>query len=261
LEILSFDAAELGGYLGSFIWPLFRIMAFMLAAPVLGSQLVPARIRIILSVAIAILITPLLPAMPQVDGMSLASMILVGQQIVIGVCLGFFLQMVFQIFILAGQMIAMQMGLGFASMMDPTNGVNVAIVSSIYLMFATLLFITLNGHLIMLDVIVESFYSLPVSQDFSFISGGLFQIVEAISWVFSSAMIIALPAVTALLITNIAFGVMTRAAPQLNIFALGFPVALLLGLVLLWLTLDSVMDSSRSLFSDSFLILRELIRA
>ncbi|MFT5937607.1 MAG: flagellar biosynthetic protein FliR, partial [Pseudohongiellaceae bacterium] len=248
MELLNFSEEQLGAYLGQFLWPLFRVMGFLMVAPVIGSQLVPTRIRLIIAVAIAVLIAPVLPDMPQVQGLSVQAILLVGQQLLIGLSLGFFLQMVFQTFVLAGQMIAMQMGLGFASMMDPTNGVNVAVVSSFYLMFVTMLFIALDGHLTMLEVLVESFRSLPISLDFNFASTSLLAIISSISWIFSSAMIIALPALTALLITNVAFGIMTRAAPQLNIFALGFPVSLLLGVFLMWLTLPAVAESAANLF-------------
>jgi flagellar biosynthetic protein FliR len=258
MELLTFSEEQLGAYLGQFLWPLFRVMGFLMVAPVIGSQLVPTRIRLIIAVAIAVLIAPVLPDMPQVQGLSVQAMLLVGQQLLIGLSLGFFLQMVFQTFVLAGQMIAMQMGLGFASMMDPTNGVNVAVVSSFYLMFVTMLFIALDGHLTMLEVLVESFRSLPISLDFNFASTPLLAIISSISWIFSSAMIIALPALTALLITNVAFGIMTRAAPQLNIFALGFPVSLLLGVFLMWLTLPAVAESATNLFEQAFIRMAQL---
>ncbi|MFT4886125.1 MAG: flagellar biosynthetic protein FliR [Pseudohongiellaceae bacterium] len=258
MELLNFSEEQLGAYLGQFLWPLFRVMGFLMVAPVIGSQLVPTRIRLIIAVAIAVLIAPVLPDMPQVQGLSVQAILLVGQQLLIGLSLGFFLQMVFQTFVLAGQMIAMQMGLGFASMMDPTNGVNVAVVSSFYLMFVTMLFIALDGHLTMLEVLVESFRSLPISLDFNFASTSLLAIISSISWIFSSAMIIALPALTALLITNVAFGIMTRAAPQLNIFALGFPVSLLLGVFLMWLTLPAVAESAANLFEQAFIRMAQL---
>jgi flagellar biosynthetic protein FliR len=258
MELLTFSEEQLGAYLGQFLWPLFRVMGFLMVAPVIGSQLVPTRIRLIIAVAIAVLIAPVLPDMPQVQGLSVQAMLLVGQQLLIGLSLGFFLQMVFQTFVLAGQMIAMQMGLGFASMMDPTNGVNVAVVSSFYLMFVTMLFISLDGHLTMLEVLVESFRSLPISLDFNFANTSLLAIISSISWIFSSAMIIALPALTALLITNVAFGIMTRAAPQLNIFALGFPVSLLLGVFLMWLTLPAVAESAANLFEQAFIRMAQL---
>ena len=256
MELVTLSEQELTAYLGSFLWPLFRIAGFMMVAPVIGSQLVPARIRLIAAVAVTVVVAPVLPAMPQLEPLSLQALVIVAQQLFIGILLGFFLQMIFQVLVLAGQMIAMQMGLGFASMMDPTNGVNVAVVSSFYLMFTTALFIAFDGHLEMLRVLVESFYSVPVLPSLANGDGITIAIVSQISWIFSSAMLIALPALTALLISNFAFGIMTRAAPQLNIFALGFPVALMFGLFLIWLTLPTVGEVAAGLFDQGFDVLR-----
>jgi len=257
VEVLEFTTGEIGALVGSFLWPLFRIMGFFLTVPIISTQLVPARVRLVLALAIAVLISPVLHPMPQLEGISVAAMFIVLQQLLIGAALGFFLQLMFQVFILTGQMIAMQMGLGFASMVDPTNGVSVAILSSIYLMFATLLFITLNGHLVMIEVLVDSFYSLPVGGG-GLSPGAMLQIVHTISWVFTNALQIALPAITALLITNFAFGIMTKAAPQMNIFALGFPVALMFGLFIVWISLSSFFDSAASIFTEAMMMMRDL---
>lgn len=256
--MLEFTDAEIGGLLGSFLWPMFRIMGFFLAAPVLGSNFVPVRVRLILALAVSMLVAPSLPPVPQIEGLSLTVMIVVVQQILIGLALGFFLQMLFQIFVLLGQMIAMQMGLGFASMVDPSNGVNVAILSTFYLMFVTMLFITFDGHLVMIEIIADSFVQVPIG------TGGLgndvyMQIVSTISWVFSSALLLALPALTALLMTNFAFGIMTRAAPQMNIFALGFPVALMFGLFVIWLSLGFFLDAAAGIFNEMFIRMRALL--
>lgn len=257
MEVLLMSEEELGGLIGSFLWPLFRIMGFFMAAPIIGTQLVPVRIRLILSVTLAILVAPLLPPMPLVQGLSLGAVLLVIQQMLIGVALGFFMQLVFQVFVLAGQLIAMQMGLGFASMVDPSNGVNVAIVSTVYLMLVMLLFITFDGHLVMIEVLVDSFATIPVAS-FGIDGTLLMTIVATLSWVFSSALVLALPALTALLITNFAFGIMTRAAPQMNIFALGFPVALMLGLLIIWITFGAILDSTEAIFAEFFTMMRAL---
>lgn len=256
---MQLTESQLSAYLGSFFWPLFRIAGFMMAVPVLGSQLVPMRIKMIVALAITVVVTPLLPAVPEVPPLSIQAVALIAQQLLIGIALGFFLQLVFQTLVLAGQMIAMQMGLGFASMMDPTNGVNVTVISSFYLMFVTTLFIAFDGHLQMIRVLVESFYTLPVAADFSFIDNSVFPIVNALGWVFSSAMILALPAITALLISNFAFGIMSRAAPQLNMFALGFPVALMFGLFLIWLTFPTLTELTGAMFEDAFVMMESLI--
>lgn len=256
--MLSFTDAEIGALIGSFLWPLFRVMGFFLAAPVLGANFVPMRVRLILSVAVSILVAPALTDIPAVPALSVQALLVVVQQILIGVALGFFLQMMFQVFILLGQLIAMQMGLGFASMMDPTNGINVAIVSSFYLMFATFIFVLLDGHLAMISVIAESFEQIPISAQP--LAGEVYlRIVSTISWVFSSALLLALPALTALLITNFAFGIMTRAAPQMNIFALGFPVALMFGLFIIWVMLSSFEEIAGSIFTEMFIRLRALL--
>jgi flagellar biosynthesis protein FliR len=259
MELIALTTAELGAYIGQLLWPFFRIAGFLMVAPVIGSQLVPARIRMVIALMMTVIIVPVLPEMPKIEGLSLQGIFLVGQQVFIGVALGFFMQLVFHTLVLAGQMIAMQMGLGFASMMDPTNGVNVAVVSTFYLLFITILFVSLDGHLTMLKVIADSFYSLPINTTFTFANTSMLDIVGSISWIFSSAMVIALPALTALLITNFAFGIMTRAAPQLNIFALGFPVSLLFGVFLIWLTLPAITNASLNLFDEGFIKINQLI--
>ncbi len=257
--MLTFTDAEIGALLGSYLWPMFRIMGFFLAAPVFGSNFVPVRVRLILSLVVSLLIAPTIPAVPVVEALSLSAFLIVAQQILVGAALGFFLQMLFQLFVLLGQMIAMQMGLGFASMMDPANGVNVAILSTFYLMFVTVLFISFDGHLVMIEVIAESFTLVPIATT------GLdvdvyYQLISTISWAFSSALLLALPAVTALLITNFAFGIMTRAAPQMNIFALGFPVALMFGLFIVWISMAFFLDSVEAIFAEMFVRMRALLQ-
>lgn len=258
MEVLSYSAEEVGALVGSFLWPLFRIMGFFLAAPIFGTQLVPPRVRVILALAITVLVAPLLPPVPAVEGVSVGAVLIVAQQVAIGVALGFFMQLLFQVFVLTGQLIAMQMGLGFASMVDPSNGVNVAIMSTVYLMLVMLLFITFDGHLVMLEILVDSFTVLPVAS-FGADADLMLRVTSTLGWVFSSALLLALPALTALLITNFAFGIMTRAAPQLNIFALGFPVALMFGLFIIWLTFGTFLEAAESIFAQFFQMTRELL--
>lgn len=243
---------------GGFLWPLFRIMGFFLASPVIGANFIPMRVRLVLAVAVSLMIAPSLTDIPAVPALSVQALLVVVQQVLIGVALGFFLQMLFQVFILLGQLIAMQMGLGFASMVDPTNGINVAIVSSFYLMFVTMLFVLFDGHLVMIEVIADSFQQIPVSAQ-ALDTDVYMRLVNTISWVFSSALLLALPALTALLITNFAFGIMTRAAPQMNIFALGFPVALMFGLFIIWLTMANFEVIASSIFADMFIRMRSLL--
>ena len=153
--------------------------------------------------------------------------------------MGLSLQLLFQVHVMAGQIIAMQMGLGFASMNDPSMGISVAVVAQVFTMLVTLLFLAMNGHLVVLEVLVESFNTLPIGETLA--ATDFEALVYRFSWVMASAILIGLPAIAALLIVNLSFGVMMRAAPQLNIFSIGFPLTLIFGLFILWVLLSNVL--------------------
>lgn len=237
--MIEFDIASLEHWLRQFLWPLTRVGAFMMAAPIVGAQVVPARIRLLLALLLTMAIAPTLHDLPQPDFLSPASVVLVAQQVLIGIGMGLFLQILMHTFVMSGQIIAMKMGLGFASMNDPSNGVVVTVVSQFYLLIATLLFLALNGHLVMIEVLTDSFRTLPIGADIG--SGRLQTLVGWGSWLFGAALLMSLPALTALLIINSTLGVITRAAPQLNIFAIGFPLMLVLGLLIMWANMASVL--------------------
>lgn len=256
--MLEIPVGELTAWLGRFLWPFFRISAFFMAMPVIGTQLVPMRVRLGLSIVVTLVVAPLLPDMPRVDGLSIAAYLLIGQQVLLGVVMAFALQLLFQIFIVAGQMISYQMGLGFASIADPVNGVSVAVLSQFYLMLTMLLFLSMNGHLVVIDVLVESFRVIPVSLTL-FDVGILWQIVAWGAWMFAGAVIIALPAVTALLVVNFAFGIMNRAAPQLNIFSLGFPFTMLFGLLIVFISLSGFLPQYQTIAEEGLVMMRQLI--
>ena len=237
---MEFTDAQIGAWVGSFVWPLFRIASFLMIIPVFGTQLVPMRVRSGLAFLMAFLVAPLTPEVPLVEALSINALLITVQQVFIGALMGLMFVMLLQIFVVAGQIIAMQMGLGFASMVDPTNGVTVPVLSQIYLICVTLIFLAMNGHLVMLEMIVESFSIWPISQD---ILGGksiqpevLWQFLMRINWLFASALLVALPVITAVLIVNLSFGIVTRAAPQMNVFSLGFPIGMLFGLFLIWVS-------------------------
>lgn len=151
------------------------------------------------------------------------------------------------------------MGMAFASMVDPVNGVNVAVVSQFLSMLVTLLFLSMNGHLVVFEVITESFTTLPVGT--GLMVNHYWDLVGRLSWVLGAALLLVLPAITALLVVNIAFGVMTRAAPQLNIFSIGFPLTLVLGLGIFWVVLADILSHYQALASEALQWLRELARA
>ncbi len=252
--------AQITQFVGQFIWPLFRITALFMAMPVIGTQLVPARARLVLAIAFTLLISPLLPELPSVPPLSLSSLMIVMQQVIIGLTIGFFLQIFFQIFVLAGQFISMKMGLGFAAMNDPASGVSVTVISQYYLIIVTLLFLLLNGHLVVIEMIAESFTFMPISA--SGISAAWFwQIAASGSWLFDRALLVSLPIMTTLLVVNLGFGVMSRAAPQMNIFSLTVPVTLVLGLALIWLSFTNFIGLYQSFFGEALSFLNNMVGA
>jgi len=238
---------------------LFRIASLLMTMPVLGTQLLPVRVRLYFALALTLLIAPQVGEVPLLDALSLSTWIVIGEQILIGAAMGFSLQLLFQIHVLAGQIIAMQMGLGFASMNDPSTGISVAVVAQVFTMLVTLLFLAMNGHLVVLEVLAESFTTLPIGESLGRMD---FQaLVLRFSWVMAAAILIGLPAITALLIVNISFGVMMRAAPQLNIFSIGFPLTLVFGLFIMWVMMGNVLGQYQELASDALIWLRGLVRA
>lgn len=236
---MNFTGTELTTWLATLLWPFMRIGAMFAAAPVFSARSVPVRIRILLALFISWILIPVIPEPPAVELISGEALIISLSQVVIGVAMGFILQMVFAAFIIAGQSIAAAMGLGFASIIDPQNGMQVPVVSQMFLIMATLIFLALNGHLIFIEVLASSFKSLPVGP-FTPSSDGIWRLVIWGSDMFAGGVLISLPAVAALLLVNLAFGVTSRAAPQLNIFAVGFPVMILVGMVFLILTLPVI---------------------
>ncbi|AYC32540.1 flagellar type III secretion system protein FliR [Pseudomonas cavernae] len=248
--------AQIGGWVGSFLLPLFRIAALLMTMPIIGTQLVPVRVRLYLALAIGVVIMPTLPPMPSVDAISLQAFLLIAQEVLIGAMLGFALQLFFHAFVIAGQIVATQMGLGFASMVDPTNGVSVAVIGQFFTMLVTLLFLAMNGHLVVLEVLTESFVTLPVGG--GFLTTHYWELANKLGWVLGAGLLLVLPAITALLVVNLAFGVMTRAAPQLNIFSIGFPLTLVVGLVIVWIGLADILAQYQLLASEALQLLRDM---
>lgn len=255
--MFELDIASLQHWINQFIWPLMRISGFFMIAPIFGTALVPPRVRLLLVVFLTLAVAPTLPTLPQTDLLTARSVVTVAQQLLIGIGMGFFVQLLTQAFVMFGQIVAMQMGLGFASMNDPINGVSVASVSQFYLMLVTLLFLSLNGHLVMVEVLAESFHTLPIGAD---VGGGRLQgLLGWTSWMFGAGLLMSLPAVTALLIINCTLGVITRAAPQLNIFAIGFPLMVLLGIVILWVSINTVLPQFERYSGEALLMMRSWV--
>ncbi|MFD2112953.1 flagellar biosynthetic protein FliR [Thiorhodococcus fuscus] len=236
---MTFAADDILLWVGAIMWPFVRISAMLLVAPVFGGRNVNARVRLGLGLLLALIVAPDLKPVPEIDPLSLDGLVVAVHQVIIGAAMGFVVQLVFAALVLAGESIAMSMGLGFASALDPVSGIQVPLISQFYTVLATLIFLALNGHLVLIDLLLRSFQTLPIA------SGGistddLWAVVRFASAMYSSALLIAIPAVASLLLINISMGVVTRAAPQLNIFAVGFPVTLFAGFIIILLTLPQL---------------------
>ncbi|ASP40577.1 flagellar biosynthetic protein FliR [Bacterioplanes sanyensis] len=257
--MLELEALEVGHWVSRYLYPFARISGLLMVMPLIGTRMVPQRIRIFLAVTVTLVMTPLLPPMPKVDPISLASMLIIMQQLLIGIAMGFVMELVTQIYVIAGQLIAMQTGLGIAVTVDPAQGASVVVISQWFLFLVSLVFLSLDGHLVMLEILADSFHTLPVGFD-GLDAADFGMIVEWSGWMFAAAVVIALPALTALLIVNLAFGVMTRAAPQLNIFALGFPVTMIVGLFIMWLNIGEMAQGFHFYMDAMFEFLKKLTR-
>lgn len=254
---MNFSAAELTGIVGHYLWPLARIGAMVSLAPIFGTRTVPAKIKIILSFAIVATVAPVIETPTQLHPFSLEGLEILAKEMIIGGMIGFAVAVIFNALITGGQLIAQTMGLGFASMMDPQNGVSVPVIGQFYTIMATLLFLAMNGHLLLIEMVAGSFHSLPVGAELS--RGVLLDFVLWGKWLFIGALMIAMPAIVALLIVNIALGVMTRASPQLNIFAIGFPITIGIGFVIMIVTLSYFSSKFTVLMEELFLFLQRAL--
>jgi flagellar biosynthetic protein FliR len=240
------------------VWPFFRIAGVVMVAPVFGARLVPMRVRIALSIAATVVIAPFVPVTRAFD-ISLASGFTVAQELLIGVAIGFCLQMIFDALIIAGQTIAMSMGLGLATMVDPQRGISVPVVSQFFVILGLLIFLSLGGHLATVRLIADSFELLPLGQPLG--ADGAWTIAAWGGEMFAGALRIALPAATALLIANVAFGVMSRAAPTLNLFSVGLPAGLLIGFLLLLLNIGHLRTLLAQFLEATFSMLTQMLAA
>lgn len=237
---MEYPFAVILQWLSDYLLPVVRIAAMLMVMAGIGARNVPARVKLGLALVIAFVAVPVLPPVQFTNLFSAEMILVVLQQILIGVAMGFASQLLLNTFILAGQILAMQTGLGFASVVDPANGLSVPAVGQFYLILSTLLFFVFNGHLMMIQMIVHSFIALPIDGSWWAVDH-YWDIVTWGGWMFTTALVLALAPLTAMLVINLSFGVMTRAAPQLNIFAIGFPFTLVSGLVIIWATLGNFM--------------------
>jgi flagellar biosynthesis protein FliR len=227
--MITFTAEQIAAWYGSFFWPLVRVLALFSTAPVLSHRAIPVRVKIGLALLVALILVPQVQS-PPIDGaFSGAGIGLLAYNILIGALIGFTVRLVFAALELTGEIIGLQMGLSFAGYFNPASGQTQNAVGSYLSLLAVLMFVAIDGHLWLLAAIAESFRQFPVEgpvrlpQDF-------LSLAKMGSGMFALGLAIALPFIAVALLVNIVLGVLARVAPQLNIFAVGFPLTIMVGL-------------------------------
>ncbi len=234
--MLTISSADWNAWLILFLFPFVRILAWLMADPLLGNKAVPTQVRVGLAMTMTLIIAPALPAQPQVALLSGDGLLILLQQIVIGVALGFAIRIIFAAVELAGQFLGLQMGLSFAALFDPVNGAQTPVIAQLLTILTVLLLLAFNGHHLIIMALWESFESAPIVAS-PISTRGFMMLVEWGGAIFATGLHLALPVAAALLTANLTIGMMTRAAPQLNIFAIGFPISIGVGIMVLYLSL------------------------
>ena len=245
--MMTFTGAQLNAWIALFVWPLSRMLGLIATAPVLGHAAVPVTTKIGLGVMLTLIVAPTLGALPDVEPMSPVGILILTQEALIGLAMGFSMRLVFAAVELAGEISSLTMGLGFASFYDPSSQGRSSAVSQFFALLATLGFVAVNGHLLIISALVESFTSMPITAT-PLNAGGFVQLAHWGGTVFSAGVQLSLPIVAALLLTNIALGILTRAAPSLNLFGIGFPITLTIGFLVVSVSLPYLAGPWQNLF-------------
>jgi flagellar biosynthetic protein FliR len=260
MQPVILNAADVSTWVGRLWWPTLRVAGFVLAAPIASEAVIPRLVKIVMSVALAFLMAPLVQVPASLSIFSGAGLLAAVQEVLIGVAVGMVVTLAFEALTFAGQTISLSMGLGFATLVDPQRGAQTTVIGQMFMIMGILTYLAINGHLMLLGVLAESFQSLPVGAahiDRNFL-------LSVVLWgarVFEAGLLIALPAVITLVIVNLALGVVTRAAPQLNLFGIGFTVTLLCGFFVLIVGLDGVMAGISSLIRSALTAAADLVHA
>ena len=231
--MVPINGEQLEIWIASFLWPFIRILAILATAPVFDNRTVQRRTRVGLAALIAILMMPLLPAPPVLSSAQAIPVLI--QQILIGVAMGFSMRLVFAAFEMAGDLLGLQMGLAFAQFIDPARGTQTPLIGSFLGVLAMLTFLVIDGHLLVIAAVVQSFELIPISANLAVVNSQ--SIAMAGSIMFMLALQISLPVMAAVLISNIVLGILARAAPQLNVMSIGFSITIGVGLWILWVSL------------------------
>lgn len=258
--MISVTSAQLNAWLAAFVFPLARVLGLFATAPVFSNLAAPQTVRLLVGVAVTLAIAPAIPPMPPIPAGSWLGLAILAQQMIIGILLGLSVRLVFIAVDVAGDLIGLQMGLSFAVFYDPTNTAQTAVVTQFFSLLAVLLFLSLDGHLLMISLLAKSFTVLPVGTT-PVAAKGFSALLAWASTLFVAGVLLSLPLITALLIANIAMGVLSRVAPQLNLFAVGFPVTIVAGFVIILVSLPYFAAALQRLFEQGFSAMTLIMKA
>jgi flagellar biosynthetic protein FliR len=255
----TIDSADISSSIARVWWPALRIGGFVLSAPLASESGIPHIVKIIVSLALTALMASLVQIPADLSIFSGAGLLAAIQEVLIGVSIGMMVSLAFEALIFAGQTISLSMGLGFATLVDPQRGANTPVLGQMFMIFGILTYLAIDGHLVLLGALAGSFQALPVGaahlgHDF------LLSVVLWGAGIFQSGLLIALPAVISLVIVNLALGVVTRAAPQLNLFGIGFTITLLCGFFVLIAGIDGIMAGVTNLLNGALAAAFDLVR-
>jgi flagellar biosynthetic protein FliR len=258
-----FQASQHLQSLQSYWWPFCRIMATCSLAPMFNHKAISVRVRVLLALALTACLGGALPGMPTLQALSIAGLLAAVEQVVVGMLLGLSLQLVFAVYMIVGEVISTQMGMSMARYNDPMNGVSSSsILYQLYFILLVLLFFAIDGHLLTVSVLYQSFVYWPIGSGLSYLA--LNSLILAMAWVIAAAVLVALPIAFCMTLVQFCFGLLNRISPSMNLFSLGFPITILLGLACVLLTLPNIPESyqhlTRELLHDLGLMLREAQR-
>lgn len=234
--MITFSEAQVMAWISPFLWAFFRVLGLFTVAPVISMKTIPQRVRVALAALIVLAAQPSLPPMGNIALNSPEALLVALQQVLIGLTIGFAAKVVFAAIEFAGELIGLQMGLNFASFFDPLTNSQGTAVSRLFSTLAAWLFVVMDGHLLITSAVIHSFTTFPVSAE----PLGFLREIQPQVWgaeIFKLGFWVALPLLSMLLVVNLIMGLITRVSPQMNVFAVGFPITISVGLIGLWLTL------------------------
>lgn len=233
-----------------------RMTGMLLIAPFFSASAISTPIRVTLTITLAFLLSNYI-SVPSVDMFSLMGALLLAREVLIGVMIGLIYQLIFAAIAMAGEQIAFSMGLGFASMIDPQTGSQSPVITQFLSILLVLIFLSVEGHHLLIQHVVLSYISLPIELKFD--TEIFLNISRSAALIFSIAIIFAMPIIVALFCSNLLIGLLTRVAPQMNIFSVGLPLTILIGLALLLVLMPSMSDSLSVLIENAAATTRKLI--